>query len=347
MRIEQESKLDFSDVLIKPKRSEVSSRSEIVLKREYKTLNSLQKIFGVPIVASNMDTIGTFEMAKELFKNNMFCCLNKHYSVDEIVEFFNKKESSNSFYTMGISKEDFDKLYFIKTAFSNVNIGRICVDVANGYSQNFVDKVRKIREENIDAIIMAGNVATPEMTQELLISGKVDIVKIGIGPGSVCTTRIKTGVGYPQLSAIIECADAAHGVGGLICADGGCTTSGDVAKAFGGGADFVMLGGMFAGHDECNSDWVLDGNDQKVVMKFYGMSSEEANKKYNGGLKDYRSSEGKEVYITYKGSINKTVQDITGGLRSACAYVGAFRLKDLSKCTTFVKCSKTHNGGFN
>lgn len=207
--------------------------------------------------------------------------------------------------------------------------------MANGYTEFFQNKVKEIRESFPNAVIMAGNVATPEMVQELLISGAADIVKIGIGPGSVCNTRMVTGVGYPQLSAIIECADAAHGLNGLVCADGGCKNSGDVAKAFGGGADFVMLGGMFAGCDECEGQW---GSGRKT-FKFYGMSSKEAQDKYNGGMSEYRASEGDCVTIPAKGPAKDTVQHILGGLRSACAYVGAGRLKDLSKCTTFIRCA--------
>tara|TARA_R110002110_G_scaffold143724_4_gene332614 strand:- start:389 stop:1069 length:681 start_codon:yes stop_codon:yes gene_type:complete len=217
-----------------------------------------------------------------------------------------------------------------------VDIKFLCIDVANGYSQRFATTVEQIREKYPELIIIAGNVVTGEMTEELILSG-ADIVKVGIGPGSVCTTRIKTGVGYPQLSAIIECADAAHGLGGHIIADGGCSSSGDVAKAFGAGADFVMLGGMLAGHDEGGGE-VVDGN-----VQFYGMSSDTANIKHFGGLKDYRSSEGRTVRLPYKGAIKDTVQDILGGIRSACTYAGARKLKDLSKCTTFIRVNNQYN----
>jgi GMP reductase len=192
---------------------------------------------------------------------------------------------------------------------------------------------------------MAGNVATPEMVQELLIQGRADIVKVGIGPGSVCTTRKMTGVGYPQLSAIIECADAAHGNKGHICADGGCRSPGDVAKAFGGGADFVMLGGMLAGTDECEGEWVISDG-RKVAMRFYGMSSQEAQEKHLGGVKEYCAAEGKSVEVQYKGAVSDVLREVLGGLRSACAYVGADRLKDLPKCCTFVRCTRTLAANF-
>ena len=240
------------------------------------------------------------------------------------------------------------------------------MDIANGYSDHFAARVRKVRNQFPDLVIIAGNVVTGEMTEELILAG-ADIVKVGIGPGSVCTTRIQTGVGYPQLSAVIECADAAHGLGGHIIADGGCTCPGDVAKAFAAGADFVMLGGMLAGHDEGGGEviekfyktgeWVKeettvdnilrttwkDGIERKQFVKFYGMSSDAANTKHFGGLKDYRSSEGREVLVPYRGSVGITIQDLTGGLRSTCTYAGALKLKQLSKCTTFVRCTQQFN----
>ena len=212
----------------------------------------------------------------------------------------------------------------------------ICIDVANGYSERFSKYVKNIRKEYPDKVIIAGNVVTGEMTEELILNG-ADIVKVGIGPGSVCTTRIQTGVGYPQLSAVIECADAAHGVGGFIMADGGCTCPGDVAKAFGGGADFVMLGGMLAGHDECSGQ-VVNGQKQ-----FYGMSSSEAMDKYSGGVAKYRSSEGKSVNVPYRGPVSDTASSILGGLRSACTYIGANAIKHMPKCTTFVRVNQQSN----
>ena len=342
MRIESEIKLDFSDVLIKPKRSTLGSRKEVDLNRFYEFRNALDNasFMGVPIMASNMDGVGTFEMSDALIEQKLFTCLVKTYSAKQLIEYFTTGNAlaKRCFVAMsiGIAEHDLEKLDQVMKL--NV-IKFLCIDVANGYSERFATTVEKIREKYPELIIIAGNVVTGEMTEELILSG-ADIVKVGIGPGSVCTTRIKTGVGYPQLSAIIECADAAHGLGGHIIADGGCSSSGDVAKAFGAGADFVMLGGMMAGHDEGGGE-VIDGN-----VQFYGMSSDTANTKHFGGLKEYRSSEGRTVKIPYKGAIKDTVQDILGGIRSACTYAGARKLKDLSKCTTFVRVNNQYNKVF-
>jgi GMP reductase len=339
MRIDNEPKLDFDDVLIRPKRSEAPSRAAIIIEREYRFLNSRATWTGVPIVASNMDTIGTMAMADALGPE-MMTCLHKYYSTAELIEYFGKDpRPASTFFTLGIKDDEFDKLRMVK---EQAGVGLVCVDAANGYTKFFVDRVKRIRQSFPDVTIMAGNVATPDMVQELLITGAADIVKIGIGSGAACTTRMKAAVGYPQLSAIIECADAAHGLRGHVCADGGCRTPGDVVKAFAAGADFLMLGAMLAGHDECGGQWVIE-NGSKVGMDFYGMSSRTAMDKYSGGLKDYRACEGKEMVVPYKGPVKDTLQEITGGLRSACAYVGAARLKDLSKCTTFVLCHRTRN----
>ena len=336
MRIDNEPKLDFDDVLIRPKRSEAPSRASIVLQREYRFLNSGATWKGIPIVASNMDTVGTMAMAEALGPELM-TCLHKHYPEGELVDFFkNAVHRASTFFTLGIKDEELEKLRTVKT---KVDLRFICVDAANGYTRYFVERVKRIRETFPQLTIMAGNVATPDMVQELLISGAADIVKIGIGPGSVCTTRLMTGVGYPQLSAIIECADAAHGLRGHVCADGGCRSPGDVVKAFAAGADFVMLGGMLAGVDECEGEWV-EKEGKRVALAFYGMSSRKALDKYSGGRRDYRACEGREIEVQCKGPVKETIQEITGGIRSACAYVGATRLKDLSKCTTFVICSR-------
>ncbi|MEQ8791370.1 MAG: GMP reductase [Pirellulaceae bacterium] len=339
MRIDHDPKLDFDDVLIRPKRSEAPSRSSVELEIEYRYLNSGASWTGIPIVASNMDTVGTLSMAKALGPN-MLTCLHKYHDEETLVEYFQDPAHRRStYFTIGIKDEDLEKLKAVK---ARVDVPQVCIDAANGYTKYFVDRVQRVREAYPETTIMAGNVATPEMVQELLISGAADIVKIGIGPGSVCTTRTKAAVGYPQLSAIIECADSAHGLRGHVCADGGCRTAGDVVKAFAAGADFVMLGSMLAGHDECEGEWV-EQEGRRTGMRFYGMSSRTAMDKYAGGTKDYRASEGKEVVVDYKGEVKETIQEITGGLRSACAYVGATRLKDLSKCTTFVLCGRTHN----
>jgi GMP reductase len=335
MRIDNDPKLDFDDVLIRPKRSEAPSRSAIKLQREYRFLNSRAQWQGIPLVASNMDTVGTMAMARALAPE-VLTCLHKYYAEQELLDFFRDEAlCSSTFFTLGIKHDEFDRLTRV---LGQVPLRFVCVDAANGYTKYFVEHVQRIRESFPQVTIMAGNVATPEMVQELLISGAADIVKIGIGSGSVCTTRMKTAVGYPQLSAIIECADAAHGLRGHVCADGGCRTAGDVVKAFAAGADFVMLGGMLAGHEECEGERVEENG--QVGMKFYGMSSRTALDKYAGGPKDYRAVEGTEVVVPLKGPVRQTLQDITGGVRSACAYVGAARLKDLSKCTTFVVCRR-------
>jgi GMP reductase len=342
MKIENDIKLDFSDVLIKPKRSESPSRKNVSLLRKFTFLNSNATWEGVPILAANMTTTGTFAMAKALNKHGMMVCLHKYYSIDQLVEFF---KYNTAFYTLGIKEEDFDKLNSFVSA-SGSSPKYICLDVANGYTKFFVDKCKLIRDKFKDSILMAGNVCTPEMVQELLLSGGVDVVKVGIGGGSACTTRIVTGVGIPQFSAVAECADAAHGLRGHVVSDGGCTTSGDIAKAFGAGADFVMLGGMLSGHEECEGEWeyeLVGEYEQKTFLRFYGMSSKEAMNKFNGGNCNYRAAEGRSVKVPYRGVVEDTLLEIMGGIRSTCTYVGTETLKDLSKCCTFVRVNNTHN----
>lgn len=345
MRIESDVKLDFDDVLIRPKRSLAPSRSAIKLERPLfrkETNRGFADVF--PLIIANMDTTGTIKMCQTISQEKALTCLHKHYSLEDLVGFFSteRNESLYAFYTMGIKDEDFDKLKkFIDRLGGPICAPDICVDAANGYTKYFVDRVAQVRELCNQSFIMAGNVCTPDMVQELVIQGGADCIKIGIGPGSCCTTRIVTGVGYPQLSSIIECADAAHGNNAFICADGGCRTSGDVAKAFAAGADFVMVGGMLSGCDECEGDWITEKGEK--FFKFYGMSSEWAMQLHGDGMSDYKASEGKLVKVPAKGSALKIVKKIKGGLRSACAYVGAERLKDLSKCTTFVRVNRTHN----
>lgn len=343
MHLENSVKLDFKDVLIRPKRSTLTSRSEVDIAREFKFLHSSEPYHGIPIIAANMDTTGTFEMASALARHKMSTALHKHYTAKEYVDFFQKLENkSDAFYSLGIGEHDWQKFREVMAAAPGA-IRYVCIDVANGYTEAFVAFVKKVRETYPDIVLMAGNVVTGDMTEELLLAG-ADIVKVGIGPGSVCTTRKMTGVGYPQLSAIIECADAAHGLGGRICADGGCTVPGDIAKAFGGGADFVMLGGMLAGHDEAAGDVVT--TEDGVFKRFYGMSSRNAMDKYAGGVAKYRAAEGKAVLIPARGPVESTIQDILGGVRSACTYVGARRLKELTMRTTFVRVSMQLNEVF-
>jgi GMP reductase len=341
MRIEDDVKLDFKDVLIRPKRSTLSSRKEVDLSRTYKFKHSQWEWTGVPIMAANMDGVGTLSMAETLYEHKLFTCLVKNYDESDLYDTIQKIGGNYLAVSTGTSDRDFLKLCQIINAYPEIHF--ICIDVANGYQERFGDYVQKVRETFPHCTIIAGNVVTADMTQELILRG-ADIVKVGIGPGSVCTTRLQTGVGYPQLSAIIECADAAHGLGAHIIADGGCTCPGDVAKAFGAGADFVMLGGMFAGHDEGGGEVVEDN--YKKVVQFYGMSSDTAMEKHNGGVAEYRSSEGRTVTIPYRGAVKHTVLDLLGGLRSTCTYVGASELKQLAKCTTFIRVSRQINDVF-
>jgi GMP reductase len=377
MRIDNDVRLDFKDVLIRPKRSVLGSRKEVDVSRKFTFRNYLpnfpnntapHQYWGIPIMASNMDGVATFEMADCLAEAGLFTCLVKSYSAEELIEYFDKESlhytalrTESVAVSIGIREHDSKKFEEVYNKVGEC-LKYVCIDVANGYSERFVSFVKQFRDKYPYIVIIAGNVVTGEMTEQLVLNG-ADIVKVGIGPGSVCTTRIQTGVGYPQLSAVIECADAAHGLGGHIIADGGCTSSGDVAKAFAGGADFVMLGGMLAGHDEGGGDIITklyktdklrkvttdhsityeDEIEERKFVQFYGMSSEAANKKHFGGLKEYRSAEGRDVLIPYKGPVGVTIQDILGGLRSTCTYAGAMKLKNLSKCTTFVMCHDTHN----
>jgi GMP reductase len=293
-------------------------------------------------MAANMDGVGTPSMAVALYEHRMFTCLVKSLGRDEFPKLTDNIGGNYFAVSTGTSEKDLNRLVAILE--DNPAIHFICIDIANGYSEHFGDFVADVRRLYPKHTIIAGNVVTADMTQELILRG-ADIVKVGIGPGSVCTTRIQTGVGYPQLSAIIECADAAHGLGGHIIADGGCTCPGDVAKAFGAGADFVMLGGMLSGHDEGEGEVISeDGKNPRVV--FYGMSSDTAMDKHHGGVANYRSSEGRTVEVKYRGAVKNTVLDLLGGLRSTCTYVGAPTLKQLSKCTTFIRVNRQINDVF-
>ena len=366
MRIERDIKLDYSDVLFRPKRSDLISRSEVSLNRCYQFKHSGLQFDNIPIMAANMDGVGTFAMAETLAQHGLFTVLAKSYQPADIHTWFNRHEDKDNFancfaVSTGTSELDLERMN--TTMKLSRAIKYVCIDVANGYSEKFLESVSRFRDAWPSVTIIAGNVVTPDVTEELILRG-ADIVKVGIGPGSVCTTRIKTGVGYPQLSAVIECADAAHGLGGHIIADGGCSCPGDVAKAFGAGADFVMLGGMLAGTDQGGGDIItkfyesdelhyevgshLDNHARKIIQKqyvdFYGMSSTAAQEKH-GGTKAYRASEGRVVSIPYRGDVQPIVGDILGGLRSTCTYVGASNLKELSKRTTFIQVNngKQHN----
>tara|TARA_A100001035_G_scaffold261638_1_gene240775 strand:+ start:927 stop:1916 length:990 start_codon:yes stop_codon:yes gene_type:complete len=325
MRVENEKKLDYSDVLIRPKRSTLTSRCDVDMTRTYTFLHSQRNWTGIPIMSANMDTVGTPEMYKVLFKHKMITSPARHYLKNSINTFKGK-----NLCMMG-GLEDIDTL-----ADNNSKWDFMGIDVANGYTISVIDAVKSLREKVPNATIVVGNVVTADMTQELILAG-ADIIKVGVGPGSVCTTRIKTGVGYPQLSAVMECADAAHGLNAHIIADGGCNSSGDIVKAFAAGADFVMIGGMLSGHDECDGE-IIDGK-----MKFYGMASESAMSRHNVPHREYRGVEGKTVEVEYRGPVDKTIVDILSGIRSACTYIGAEKLKSLSKCATFIRVNDTHN----
>ncbi|XP_034980642.1 GMP reductase 1 isoform X1 [Zootoca vivipara] len=342
-RVDADLKLDFKDVLLRPKRSSLKSRAEVDLMRTFTFRNSKQTYTGIPIIVANMDTVGTFEMAQVMTKYAMFTAIHKHYSLEQWELFASNHPEclEHVAVSSGSGMPDFEKMSRILEAIPLIKY--ICLDVANGYSEYFVEFVKAVRIRFPNHTIMAGNVVTGEMVEELILSG-ADIIKVGIGPGSVCTTRIKTGVGYPQLSAVIECSDSAHGLKGHIISDGGCCCPGDVAKAFGAGADFVMLGGMFAGHDQCAGE-IIEKNGKKVKL-FYGMSSDTAMKKHVGAVADYRASEGKTVEVPYRGDVEDTIRDILGGLRSTCTYVGAAKLKELSRRTTFIRVTQQHNTAY-
>ncbi|MBU95058.1 MAG: GMP reductase [Balneola sp.] len=342
-KIEADTKLDFSNVLIRPKRSTVSSRSEVDLEREFKFVNRQGGASwkGVPVIAANMDTTGTFSVYETLSKYKIITALHKFYRLGDFQEYLQNNPLDPDLFMVstGISDANFNNL---TTILDNIDCNWICVDIANGYISKLVEFCRKVRAKYPDKIIVAGNVVTREIVEELILTGGVDVVKVGIGPGSACLTRKQTGVGMPQLSAIIECADAAHGVGGHIIGDGGITCPGDMAKAFGGGADFVMMGGQFAGHDENPGD-IIEKSDGNKYKLFYGMSSQHAMEKHFGKMDSYRSSEGRKIEVKYKGPLKDTVEDYLGGLRSTCTYINAKGMKQMAKCTTFLRVTQQLN----
>ncbi len=338
MRINTDPKLNFEDVLLQPKRSTLSSRKDVDMTRNFTFRNSGKQMNFLPIFASNMDGVGTFSMAKALQEHKMMTVITKTTTIDQWrtavgngVRLQSVSVCTGTNVMWDKDASDWKTMQQVLKSFPDIKM--ITVDVANAYHQNMVDFIKKIRNEYPEKIIIAGNVVTPEMTEELIING-ADVVKIGIGPGSVCTTRTMTGVGVPQFSAIVDCSDAANGVGGHIMADGGCVHPGDIAKAFGGGAHMVMIGGMLAGHDESETQ-VVDGK-----REFYGMSSDRA-REVHGQRKDgYKGNEGRLISLPDRGPVAKTLEDIIGGVRSACTYIGARRIKDMAKCASFVT---THN----
>jgi GMP reductase len=341
MIIEQDIKLDFNDVMFVPKKSRATSRQDINLVTKYLTLHSNQRMEGIPIISANMSSVSTFAMAKALANRNMYCALHKHYSIEDLVWFFNSisnmpHSETHIFYTLGINDlANFD--IFLESC----SIPKLlCLDVANGYMNVFHDFIKLIRERCPDSIIMAGNVVTPEGCEDIINAG-ADIVKVGIGSSAVCRTRTVAGVGYPQFSAIMECSQAVQELGALMCSDGGCNVPGDFGKAYGAGANFVMSGTMFAGHDECGGT-IINGN----KMEFYGMSSETAMNKHHGGMPSYKASEGIVTLVDYKGSVNKTVDTILGGIVSAGSYIDALELSEFHGKAHFIQANRLYNNIF-
>jgi len=340
MKILDDVKLDFSDVLLLPKRSPYSSRSEVVLERTIKFKYSPLTWTGIPIMVSNMDTTGTFEMALALQTHKVITCLHKYYKP---YDFLQQQDSLNREYyavTSGINDADLINLDEIIRV---VDPKIICLDVANGYMHKFVEKCSEVRGKYPDKIIIAGNVCTSEGVLDLVMNGKVDIVKVGLGNGSCCTTRKQTGIGMPQLSAVMECSDNAHGIDAHIISDGGIQVIGDFSKAYAAGADFVMSGSMFAGHLESGGELIDDQATGKKYKIFYGMSSTTAMNKYSGGVAKYRSSEGKSVKLEFRGPIEATILEILGGVRSSMTYLGAKKIKDIPKCATFIRVNRQLN----
>ena len=337
MRLDQNIHLDYADVLLKPKRSTLSSRRDVDMTRTFTFRNSKESYTCCPIVASNMDGVGTFSMAKVLQDYKMMTVITKSTTPEQWKQAVGDGIKLKYLSVCTGAKrntKDNDTMHNVLKNYPDVKF--ITIDVANGYHEHFVDFVKQTRDEYPDKTIIAGNVVTAEMTEQLILSG-ADIVKVGIGPGSVCTTRIMTGVGVPQFSAVVECADAANGVGGHIMADGGCVEPGDVAKALGGGAHFIMLGGMLAGHNESELP-IVDGE-----REFYGSSSDRAREVHGKSKAGYRGNEGRAITIPDRGPVKETVEDMLGGVRSACTYIGAIRLKDVPKCASFVRTNSVIN----
>lgn len=346
MRIAEDVKLDYDDVLLRPKRSTLSSRKEVTLERSFKFYHSPKKWTGVPIMTANMATCGTFEMARVLTPHKIITTFHKYYTVDELEGFF--KDFDNPDFvclTFGIRDEDMQKFEEIARRGLLNKFSFLCIDVPNGYIQRFLECIQKIRTLAPEHIIIAGNVVTNEITEEIILAG-ADMVKIGIGPGSACSTRRMTGVGYPQLSAVIECADAAHGIAndqghGLVIADGGQKYPSCVAKAFCAGADFNMFGSMFSGFDQSAGELVE--KDGKKYKEYFGSSSNKALDVFYGKKDAHRASEGRYVLMPYKGDINVFLQDLFGALRSTGTYIGARTLKEFSRRATFVRVNRQLN----
>lgn len=344
MILSQDIKLDYDDVLIVPQRTTLESRKEVTVERKFSFYHSPRIWSGIPIVCSNMVPLTSLEMAKKLADHKMVTALHKYYSSSELIKIISSSDKDYAWVSIGKSVDEIKRLNEVSDHFGFSP--NIVIDVPNGYMESFVKFCASVRENFPESIICGGNVTTPEICEELIIHGGLDICKIQISPGSQCETRKMTGVGYGTFSCVQECSHAAHGLRadsgrlGLVMADGGCKTPGDVCKSICGGADWVMLGGMFAGTDECEGEWEYDSNGDKKNLTFYGMSSHYAQEKHGAGKKNYRASEGKVSKIPYKGNVEDVIQEILGGIRSCGAYIGARNLKDYSKCAKFIKVNR-------
>jgi GMP reductase len=331
-----ETKLDFKDVLIVPQNTTLSSRSEVSLLRTFRFKYYSKPLTCIPIIASNMSTVGTVTMAKTLSDMKILTVLHKYVPESD----YDKVSREYTFISCGISESD---IQHTKKCILEYGFDKICIDVANGYMDKLLDVIKIFRGEFPNILIMAGNVVTPERSVELILAG-ADIVKNGIGSGSACLTRMKSGVGYPQLSCILECSPEVHNVNGCIISDGGCSSPGDICKAFCAGADFVMLGGMLGGHTESEGD-IIEVNGQKKML-MYGMSSKTAQEKFNGGMNDYRSSEGRSFLLNYRGSVKDTILDILGGLRSCGTYINCDKIEDFETYTQFIRVNQQLNNPY-
>ena len=334
---------DFDDVLIVPNFSNISSRKDVNLERKFEFKNG-RSITCVPIAAANMDTVGTIEMSKHLSKHKMLTFLHKHYSIEVLTEFFKEEQNRKyTFFTMGCSEKEYEKYAELDNLFPGAI--NVCIDIANGYIDSFYSFVSKVRNRHTKIILCAGNVITEEAVKRLENIG-VNIAKIGIGPGKFCLTRAKAGVGYPQLSAIQNCVQSPDNKF-YIMSDGGCNCPGDVSKAFVAGADFVMLGNMLSGHDNCGCEPVIITDErtgqEKKYYTVYGMSSDTAMKKFNGGVNWYRTSEGRTLTVESKGDIEHTIQDILGGVRSCGTYIGYKNIEDFKDGANFIRVKKILN----
>lgn len=367
-KILNEKKLDFNDVLIVPQRSTLTSRSEINLERTFQFYHSTRSWTGIPIMCSNM-SFCSIEMAKGMSKHKMIACLHKYHSIDQLFDYFTQYPQNlpYTFVSIGYKKSDLNDLLELKNKLNKQP--NICIDVPNGHMDVFVKYCKKIRDHFPESIILAGNVTNTSSTQELIIYGGVDIVKTGIGGGSACTTRFQTGCGLPQLSCCLENSYIAHGLQngekklGLICSDGGHKNSGDVCKGLCAGADFIMLGGYFAGSEPCDGEWTYEysagkhtginfwqPNDpgyptekRKTQFSYYGMSTHYSQDMFEDGKKNYRASEGTKITVPYKGVLDNVIQELLGGIRSCCTYIGANNIKNMLKCGQFCIVNQIHN----